>query len=510
MATDVSLTQASKFLSLLLRHEPERVGIVLDEAGWTDVDKLLDPLHAHGVELTRAQLDELVAASDKQRFALSDDKTKIRANQGHSVQVELDLPSEQPPAVLYHGTVDAALAGIREQGLLKGQRHHVHLSDDIETAKKVGGRPRRSTAAGRRPVGEAAERPAKPVVLAVKAKEMVAAGHTFLRSANGVWLVEHVPPTFIELEDTVQHHDLVPRGGGTVSRAQKIEIAKQSLAVCEAGFYTNGKGDRVDIAAALEDAKDGTGLYEMGIDRLDPPAKRAGTMPVAPPPAGATVADRTKYGGSAVSVTSESTIDAMLRLAATGSGDGHLGCLNFASAKRPGGGFLGGAQAQEESLARASGLYPCLQTQPEYYARNKAFGSALYQDTIVYSPNVPFFRDDNGAWFDAPVLASVITAAAPNVSALKEARKYDPEDVAVVLRNRSEFVLAIAAHHKIDRLVLGAWGAGVFGNDPAQVARIFADLLRGPFAGVFGEVVFAVLGTRDTSANHRAFADVYG
>jgi putative RNA 2'-phosphotransferase len=484
----VSLTQASKFLSLLLRHEPEKIGIKLDPAGWVGVDELLDALHAHGVELTRAELDNLVATSDKQRFAFSDDKTKIRANQGHSVQVELGLPSEKPPDVLYHGTVAAALPGIRAGGLVRGQRHHVHLSHEIETAKKVGGRR------------------GKPVVLAVKAREMVAAGHSFLRSANGVWLVDHVPAQFIELEDTVQHHDLVPRGGGSVSRAQKIEIAKQSLAACEAGFYTNGRSERVDIAAALEDAKDGTGLYEMGIDRLEPPAKRAGSLPVSPPPAGATVGDRTKYGATAVTVTSESTIDAMLRLARL---DGHLGCLNFASAKRPGGGFLGGAQAQEESLARASGLYPCLQTQPEYYARNKAFGSALYQDTIVWSPKVPFFRDDNGGWFDAPVLASVITAAAPNVSALKEARKYDPEDVAVVLKNRSELVLAIAAHFAIDRLVLGAWGAGVFGNDPAQVARIFADLLRGSYAGVFAEVVFAVLGTRETSANHRAFAEVF-
>ena len=123
---------------------------------------------------------------------------------------------------------------------------------------------------------------------------------------------------------------------------------------------------------------------------------------------------------------------------------------------------------------------------------------------------MPFFRDDNGGWLDAPVLASVITAAAPNASALKEANKFDAEDVALVLRKRSELVLAVAAHHKIERLVLGAWGAGVFGNDPALVAKIFAELLTGPFAGAFTEVVFAVLGTRETSANHRAFADVFG
>ncbi len=461
------MSQASKFLSLLLRHEPERIGIQLDAAGWTDIDGLLDALHAHGVELSRAELDGLVASSDKQRFAISDDGRRIRANQGHSVQVELELPPAVPPDVLYHGTIEANLAGIRAQGLLKGHRHHVHLSADLETATKVGGRR------------------GKPVVLAVKAAEMVAAGHTFLRSANGVWLVDHVPASFIELDDTVVHTDLVPRGGGSVSRAYKIEIAKQSLAACDAGFYSTTTGDRVEIASALEAARAGTVMYEHGRDVLAAP---------------------TRGGSTAITVTSESTIEALVRLAPVG---GHLGCLNFASAKRPGGGFLGGAQAQEESLARASGLYPCLQTQTEYYARNKEFRSALYLDLVLYSPRVPFFRDDNGGWLPAPVLASVITAAAPNVRALRENNKYDEADVAEVLANRSELILAVAAHHRIERLVLGAWGAGVFGNDPAQIAAIVRDLLRGRFSGAFTEVVFAVLGTPETSANHRVFAEAF-
>src|SRR5262249_33951917 len=150
------------------------------------------------------------------------DGTKIRANQGHSVQVELGLESPVPPDVLYHGTVERALPGIRQLGLVKGQRHHVHLSADIETAKKVGGRRGR------------------PVVLAINAKDRVTAGHSFFRSANGVWLVDAVPAKFIELDDTVVHTDLVPHGGGTVSRAAKVDIAKQSLAACDAGFYTNG------------------------------------------------------------------------------------------------------------------------------------------------------------------------------------------------------------------------------------------------------------------------------
>lgn len=458
---------ASKFLSLILRHEPHRIGVVLDPAGWVDIDKLLDALHANEVELTRAELEEIVAASDKQRFAISADGTRIRANQGHSVQVELGLPAETPPAVLYHGTVDEALPGIRGQGIDKRARHHVHLSADIETAKKVGGRR------------------GKPVVLGIKAAEMVAAGHTFMRTANGVWLVEHVPPEFIELDDTVAHHDLVPHGGGSVSRAHKVEIAKESLAACEVGFYTNPNSERVELTAALDKAKAGTALYERGVVRFDAPIEGRDTK---------------------ISVTSETTIDALIRLAPR---SGHLACLNFASAKRPGGGFLHGAQAQEESLARASGLYPCLQTRPEYYTRNKDFRSPLYLDVVLYSPLVPFFRDDNGGWLDLPVLASVITAAAPNVSELRKANKFDAEDVELALRSRSELVLAVAAHHRVDRLVLGAWGAGVFGNDPELVAQIFKYLLTTTFAGAFEEVVFAVLGTRDTSANHRAFADLF-
>src|SRR5262249_14503718 len=151
-------------------------------------------------------------------------------------------------------------------------------------------------------------------------------------------------------------------------------------------------------------------------------------------------------------------------------GVGHVGCLNFASAKHAGGGFIGGAQAQEESLARASSLYRCLKTVPEYYDQNKALRSALYLDLVVFSPFVPFFRDDDGGWLDRPVLASVITAAAPNAAALRQNGKYEAAVVEQTLRARAELALAAAAQHGVERYVLGAWGAGVFGNDPSAVA----------------------------------------
>jgi putative RNA 2'-phosphotransferase len=169
----------SKFLSLVLRHDPSRIGITLDEGGWVDIDVLLAAAAAHGVALSRDGLRELVASSDKQRFALSADGARIRANQGHSVPVDLELRPREPPARLYHGTVVAALGGIRERGLVRGARHHVHLSPDLETATKVGARR------------------GAPVILTVRAADMNAAGYTFYCSDNGVWLTDHVPARFV-------------------------------------------------------------------------------------------------------------------------------------------------------------------------------------------------------------------------------------------------------------------------------------------------------------------------
>jgi uncharacterized protein (TIGR02452 family) len=207
---------------------------------------------------------------------------------------------------------------------------------------------------------------------------------------------------------------------------------------------------------------------------------------------------------TALEVTGESTLEALVRLA----GHGHVACLNFASARNPGGGFLGGAQAQEESLARSSALYPCQLTQMSHYERNRHQKSLLYLDLALWSPLVPFFRDDDGAWLDAPVLASVITCAAPNAGAL--GRNTSVEELRATLERRGRFVLDIARHHGVDTLVLGAWGAGVFRNDPVMVADIFKKLLARDFASVFARVGFAVIGTSESSANHRAFAEAFG
>lgn len=456
-------TRISKFLSLVLRHQPASFGIALDRAGWTSVDALLEACAKHDVRFTRAELLDVVATSDKQRFALSADGLQIRANQGHTVAVELELGSAVPPAVLYHGTVERFVEAIRVQGLLKGQRHHVHLSADLETAKKVGGRR------------------GKPVVLEVRAAEMVAAGMTFSISQNGVWLIDHVPPAYIGFAEDKKPN---PHASGGGSRGSKIKIAKQTLDACEAGFYTNAAGARVELGAAIAAATTGTELYELDEVTFDPPVAAAATS---------------------ITVTSESTIEAMIRLARDPVS--HVACLNFASARNPGGDFLGGAHAQEESLARSSALYACQLTHSNHYERNRHQKSLLHLDLALWSPRVPFFRDDDGGWLAVPVLASVITCAAPNAGAL--GRGTTVAELEVVLTRRARFVLAIAHHHRVETLVLGAWGAGVFKNDPVMVARIFKALLAGEFANVFTRVVFAVIGRSEISANHRAFAETF-
>lgn len=171
--------RVSKYLSLVLRHDPAAAGITLDAAGWVEVEVLLAALARGGRRLTREQLDHVVATNNKRRFAYSEDGLRIRASQGHSVAVDLGLAPTEPPAVLYHGTASRSLPVVLREGLRPMSRQDVHLSADRETAVRVGSRHGR------------------PVVLAVDAAGMAAAGHLFRVSANGVWLAETVPPEFL-------------------------------------------------------------------------------------------------------------------------------------------------------------------------------------------------------------------------------------------------------------------------------------------------------------------------
>lgn len=449
----MSDVRSSKFLSLVLRHDPGRIGITLDSAGWTDVSALLAACAAHGHAITRDQLAHLVASSDKQRFALSPDGARIRANQGHSVTVDLGLAPQTPPAKLHHGTVAKALPGIRAEGLQKRARHHVHLSADLPTAAKVGSRR------------------GKPVIVTVRAAEMAAAGYLFYRSENGVWLTDHVPPKFLHALD-LESQDLVAEReeAAMTPREFYARVAQTSLAACDQHGYVNDHGDLVSLEPALAEAVAGTKLYEAA------PAL---------PPLGDKVSMR-------VEVTDETSNQALVRLAVDPGH--HVAVLNYASASFPGGSFRHGVIAQEEALARSSGLYPCLLAQPSYYERNRAnrvAGAAHYLDLVIYSPKVPFFRDDRGGWLDAPSLASVITAPAPNAALLRQQGLDDAAALRETLNRRAKLVLAIAAAEGVTTLILGAWGAGVFGNDPTMVADAFA-LALDELGPRFRRVTFAI------------------
>ncbi len=176
---DRSLVKLSKFLSLVLRHQPEIIGLSLDENGWADVIQLIDLSKQSRTPLTKTLLEEIVATNDKVRFSFNEEKSKIRASQGHSIKVNLALVPQQPPNNLFHGTATRFLESIRDRGLVPGNRQHVHLSLDESTAVKVG------------------QRHGKPVVVKIRGFDMYQAGFVFFRSDNGVWLTEIVPPEYI-------------------------------------------------------------------------------------------------------------------------------------------------------------------------------------------------------------------------------------------------------------------------------------------------------------------------
>ncbi len=182
-----SKVRNSKFLSLVLRHRPDLIGVELDECGWVDVSLLLEKCADHGHAFTRQMIDEIVATNSKQRFAFSPDGSRIRANQGHSVDVELGYEPAEPPEARFHGTVETALSAIRTEGLSKMARHHVHLSADRQTAANVG------------------RRRGKAIVLQVHAGPAARAGHIFYISTNGVWLTDRVPPKFIDFPRRDDH-----------------------------------------------------------------------------------------------------------------------------------------------------------------------------------------------------------------------------------------------------------------------------------------------------------------
>ena len=266
-----------------------------------------------------------------------------------------------------------------------------------------------------------------------------------------------------------------------MKRSTRAGVAEETLAILRAGHYTTPSGRNVPLGKLLRAAKDGTLSY---------PPDATVRVPAFP--------DRP----TRIDVVNASTLEAVREETAKGH---RVAALNFASAKNPGGGFLTGAQAQEESLARASGLYAMLLDDP-MYDHHRALKDPMYTTWVIYSPDVPVFRLDDGQLLDEPHLCSFLTSPAVNVGALRHRH----DEIGRVMRERIERVLDVASSHGHETLVLGAWGCGVFRNDPTQIAELFRDALAGPFRGAFARVVFAVLDTNGGRACLGAFEEVLG
>ncbi|MDP5316225.1 TIGR02452 family protein [Streptomyces poriferorum] len=265
-------------------------------------------------------------------------------------------------------------------------------------------------------------------------------------------------------------------------------IARETEAIVEAGHYRAPQGREVSIERALTAALSGTGLY--GPEPLHVAALDGNRTP-------------------RIEVTGESSLQAAARM--TGEGPGKVAVLNYASARNPGGGYLNGAQAQEEALCRGSALYATLLRAPEYYAHHRAERSAFYTDRVIHSPGVPVFRDDRGRLLDTPYTAGFLTSPAPNAGVIRSRTPESARLIPAALASRAERVLEVAAVRGYRRLVLGAWGCGVFRNDPAEVAGAFGALLTGGgrFAGHFEQIVFGILDRNADSPTRAAFGRAF-
>lgn len=270
-----------------------------------------------------------------------------------------------------------------------------------------------------------------------------------------------------------------------MKRSTRIELARETLRIARAGSYTAPSGRVVQLSPAIGDCLQRTRFITP--EELEQLRNRVLALPSPGLP-------------TAFEVVNETTLEGIRRLSAEGV---PVAALNFASAKNPGGGVFNGSQAQEESLARSSALYLSLLRGEKYYRRHRAEPSLLYTDAMIYSPGCPIFRSDEGRLLDEPLLAGFITSAAPNAGAAADSRPQELPLIPETFLRRSGYVLALAASEGYRHLVLGAWGCGVFRNDPRVVAAAFrAHLLEGGWRGRFERVVFSVL---DKSVERAAF-----
>ncbi|GCE27657.1 TIGR02452 family protein [Dictyobacter alpinus] len=255
-------------------------------------------------------------------------------------------------------------------------------------------------------------------------------------------------------------------------------IAQGTVAALKQGQYTTPEGNTIDLTSLLAACLSGTQSYDPhDLERL---RERVLAQPV-------------NQQTTSLAIVNETTLQGCARLIASQQYR-RIGVLNFASAKNPGGGFLRGARAQEESLARSSALYFSLRQCPEHYAFHRAQDTCLYSDRMIYSPACPVFRDDAGQWLAQPYVIDIITSPAPNAGVVLQNEPDHRLHIVPTLTERASKILALAAAHQCDTLILGAWGCGVFQNDPRTVARIFHDYLGpcGLYSHCFRHVLFSV------------------
>ncbi len=275
------------------------------------------------------------------------------------------------------------------------------------------------------------------------------------------------------------------------NRQQRKGIAQETIDILEQETYTISK-KTVSIASPLAAMRKGTTLYTPAdLDTLIAQQQPAGQHQ------------------TEIDVVNTTTFKAARTLIAEGYTNPL--CLNFASAKNPGGGFLGGSQAQEEYLARNSALYASLQLKPEYYEANRHHRSTLYTNHLIYSPSVPVFRAENSSLLPNPYTVSIITSPAVNAGAVHQNEPQNAEQIPAVMATRIRAVLSVARHQQHDTLVLGAWGCGVFRNKPQHIAQWFADALLEDdrFKSAFRRITFAVLDFRENTPTFTPFVNQF-
>lgn len=273
-----------------------------------------------------------------------------------------------------------------------------------------------------------------------------------------------------------------------MDRSERMKIGQQTVEYVAAGQYPAASGGVVEISEQVRACRDATRLFWP--EDLIEIRQRA-------------LSQSTGSVQTVFELVNETTLQGIARQGAAGRGP--VAALNFASAKNPGGGFLGGSQAQEESLARSSALYASLLMVPEFYNRHRELRTALYSDAMILSPDCPIIRDDDGQLLEQPHLATFITSPAPNAGAIQANQPRELPEVPAILLRRSGLVLAVAAAYGYRTIILGAWGCGVFRNHPQIVAEAFMSNLNGPWSNRFDRVVFSVYDASPGQEIYKAF-----